>query len=190
MMNKPATIFIFLILAALVLFLFAVPQYRHYQDLRKAGMGKMAQYSGESIYFARISDILSNLQGRKEALEKIESALPAGFSLGPLMDFLYKKGSENGVLITSVVFAESSLGLPEIAPVSAAGQTQDVAFTLDARGSYNGLKNFLLAIDNSARLFETDSIAFSKAPPIPGVRIVRNQPQEYVLKMELRARSY
>ncbi len=184
-MNKPAVIIIFLILIVIMLFLFAIPKYQEYRGLQSTMMAKQAQYSGESIYFARVSDILSGLQSRQEALGKIQNALPDGFTLGPLMDFLQKKGSENAISITSVVFAQASpLALPET-PAITAGQAQDVLFTVNAAGSYQGLKNFLFAMDNSARLFEMDSVSFSKTEGA-----LSSRGQEYTMKLEVRTHAY
>lgn len=187
-MNKPAVIIIFLILIAMLLFLFVIPEYQEYQSLRLSVIEKQAKYSGESIYFARISDIILGLQSRQQVLDKIKSALPASVTLGPMVDFLQKKGSENGVSITSIVFSQALALVPgEVLETSSPAETKDVLFTMDLTGSYQGLKNFLFAMDNSARLFEMDSVSFSLSQPLVGVK---NRAQEYTMKLEVRTRSY
>ncbi|OGZ66408.1 MAG: hypothetical protein A3C50_02610 [Candidatus Staskawiczbacteria bacterium RIFCSPHIGHO2_02_FULL_43_16] len=189
-MNKPVIITIFLILMVMLTFLFAVPQYNQYRLLQAQVAEKRAQYSGESIYFARISDILSGLESRRDVLDKIQSALPADFSLAPLVDFLQKKADENGIKITAMVFSQMPPVADQSLALAAPGQVKDLSFTLDSTGSYQGLKDFLFAMDNSARLFEVDTLSFLTIDPLSGARAARNQPPQYSLKLEVRTRAY
>lgn len=186
--NKPITIITFLIIIVIVTFLFVVPKYQEYHDGQTKILEAEAQYSGQSIYYARISEVLAGLEGRKDVLNTIQSALPVGFSLGPVVSFLQKKSSENGVRITSIVFSQASpLLLTETSGANDAGQIKDVAFTLTLAGNYQGLKNFLLAMDNSARLFEMDTVSFSA---VDSTALAKNKAQEYVLKLEVKTHSY
>lgn len=179
--HKPVTIAIFLMLIIILIFLFVIPKYQEYRALAQTIFQKQAQYSGESIYYARIAGILTELQNRGPVLEKINSALPLSVTVGPLVDFIQSKGVEHGVVITSVVFSDS-LPLPELQTQAAAAisQIKEVAFTVSATGSYQGLKQFLIAMDHSARLFETNTISFSSA----------DKPGQYSLKLELVTHSY
>lgn len=187
-MNKPAIIIIFLVIAAVLAFLFVAPKYQEYHQLQARIREKEAKFSGESIYFARISDILAGLESRLGVLDKIQSALPADVSVAPLVDFLQKKGSENGISITSVVFSQlSGLALGQIPQASVPGQAKDILFTVNATGSYQGLKGFLMAMDNSARLFEMESVSFS---PAGTAGAARNRAQEYSLKLEVKTHSH
>lgn len=190
-MNKPIIIIIFLILIVMVAFLFVIPKYQQYHDLQDEIAKKQAQYSGESIYFARISDILTGLESRASVLDKIQSALPADVSLASLVDFLQKKANENGVLITSTVFSQlPSLALDQTTKTNALSGAKDILFTVSVTGGYDGLKSFLLAMDNSARLFEVDTLSFSKVESLSGVKTAKTQPQQYNLKLEVRTRAY
>lgn len=186
--HKPIAIIVFLILIVILIFLFAMPKYQELQQLNLKILESRAQYSGESIYYARVFDVLNGLETRKEVLDKIQSSLPADFSLAPVVDFLQKKGSENGVKVASVVFLQTSpLSLDQVPYVKADGEIKDAAFTVTATGSYQGLKNFLLAIDNSARLFEVETVSFSL---VDSSGTTRNRVQEYSLKLEIKTHSY
>jgi Tfp pilus assembly protein PilO len=186
--HKPITIIIFLILTVILTFLFVVPKYQEYQELTMKILESHAQYSGESIYYARVSDVLLGLETRKEVLDKIQGSLPNSFSLGPVVDFIQQKGTENNVKITSVMFSQiSPLSLDQVPYAKAVGEIKNSAFTASVTGSYQGLKNFLSAMDNSARLFEMDSVSFSK---IDSISTARNRVQEYVLKLEVKTHSY
>lgn len=185
--NKPVIILIFLVITIILSFLFVLPKYEEYRALRQTSLEKQAKYSGESIYYARIADILSGLEERKEVLDKMQEALPQHFSLAPLVDFLQKKGNENGVAITSMVFSQITPLLPIESPGALkSSEIKDVLFTLTVAGSYQGLKNFLFAMDNSARLFEMDTLSLS-AVPAPASK---NKPQQYTLKLEVKTHTY
>ncbi len=180
-LHKPVTIAIFLILIIVLFFLFVIPKYQEYRELAQTIFQKQAQYSGESIYYARITNILTELQNRAQTLDKINSALPKATAVGPLVDFIQTMGAANGVTITSAVFSQSlpSAVLDPLAS-AAANQIKDVAFTVNATGSYQGLKQFMIALDNSARLFEVNTVSFSTA----------EKPQQYSLKLEVTTHSY
>ena len=193
--NKPIATVIILVITLIVIFLFAWPKYQEYNDLQKQFIDKQAEYNGKSVYFQKISQILSDIQVNKSSLEKINDALPDNIEFAPLVYFLQKKGSESGLLVKSVVFsqvsssayAQTQAALPESA---SAKQVKNIPFTINVLGNYQGLKNFLYALESSSRIFEVDTISFASQGAIAGLAQKKNQVQIYDFKLSLKTHTY
>ncbi len=177
-MNKPVSILLIFIITLMVAFLFAAPKYQESVDLQHTLMQKQAEYDGKSAYYASVSKLIKNVQTRADALDKVNDALPSQFSFAPLIYFFQQKGAESGLATQSMAFSKI-YQIP--------GQNMKNAdVTLSLQGSYPGLKKFLLALDASARLFETHRISFAS----PLQNAAKNQSPMYQFELEVGVHTY
>ena len=188
--NRPVAATILLIITALLVFLFAWPEYKHANSLDIALKEKQATYNSQAIYFGNITKVLADIERRKDILEKVESALPNEFTLAPIIYFFQKKGSETGLDVRSIVFSRSISSVSGVRATTAIvkeKEVKDIILTLDVLGNYQGLKNFLSSIEKSARIFEVKKISFVSSNPSSAVQ---GQAKTYNFKLEITTHSY
>lgn len=187
--NKPVSTVLLIIITALFLFLFAIPEYKKSVGLKAKIIQKQAEYNGKSVYYANISELVTDIKARQEALDKVDSSLPDEFSLSPLMYFFQQKAAESGLISKSILFAQVT---PRtlVQPSSAAPgkEIKDIMFTLELVGNYQGLKNFIYALERSSRIIEVDSIEMKSLQAGRGPAI--GQMQAYDITMDVKTHSY
>lgn len=196
--NKPISAIILLVITLVLVFLFAVPKYNESKALQVKLVEKQAQYNGASAYHEKISTLLAGIEIRKEALGKVDSALPLNASLATLVYFFQKKAAETGLMPKSINFAQIS---PITARETIKSQensadttlttrtVRDVNFTLELLGNYQGLKDFIVTLEKSARLFEVNSIAFASLRS-SGLIKGQGQIQTYSFRLAVKTHSY
>jgi len=194
--NKPVAIIILLIINSILIFLFIVPKYQESNELQASLVKKQAEYDGRSDYSVKLLRILKDIEGRKDTLEKINSALPSDFSLSPVVYFLQKKATENQLTVKSIIF--QSQNLPEISsqvhdytlPATKEKEVKNVTLAINLSGSYQGFKNFLYSLDKSTRLFQVSSISFSSPQSLSGLAYSPVEFQTYNFKLEVKVFTY
>ena len=158
---KPIIIIALLVAAGALVFFFIIPKYQESQVLQASVLEREAEYNRQSEYYAKVFTLLKNIKDRKDTLEKVDTALPPKVAFAPLVYFLQKRADENKLAIQSLVFSQvppetNALELP----TEAEQEVKDLIFTLSISGGYQNLKNFLLTLEQSARLFQINSITF------------------------------
>lgn len=188
--NKPVASLIIIVITLVLIFLFVVPKLQEFRDLKLNLAKKQAEYDGESSYYDRIRQVLSDVKSRKESLEKISSALPSDFSLASIIYFLQEKVAENGLILKSAIFLQAA---PDAygANISEepAKQIKSASFNVDLTSNYQGLKNFLYSLENSARLFEVETISFQSSQSSGNINII-NGSQTYSFRLLLKTYTY
>lgn len=150
-------IFISFILLGISLVLGIIFLWPHYQELDNLQIkidNKKQEIQNRDKYYKELSSLSEKLDEYQEELVKIDSALPSEFSMPSLLKFLQKIAPENGLILTTV----SSFS---IQPSPQRMDIKEIQGSLKLSGSYPSLKNFLKALEKSARLIEVDSISFS-----------------------------
>lgn len=151
--NKFVSAIIILVISLMITFLFVLPKYYESNEVQNELTTKQTEYESKVAYYAKIKEIIDGLESKRDILEKVDNALPNQFSFAPLIYFLQRKGDENGILIRSIAFSQNT-------PDPLNKDVKSAAFAVDITGNYQGLKNFLMALDKSERLFEVNSISF------------------------------
>lgn len=188
--NKPVAAVIVLAVTLIFVFLFAVPKYKESGDLQASLVKKQAEYDGKSVYYLKVLALISDIEDRKDALEKINSALPSNFSFASLIYFLQKKADKAGLSIQSVTFSDilpASYG--ETSQVLSK-EVKNITFTLYLSGNYRDLKNFLSSLERSARLFEVKTISFASLERLGGAEQFQNQSMMHEFKLEVKTYTY
>lgn len=189
--NRPVATVVLLIINAVLIFLFVWPEYNRASALELRLREKQAAYNGQSIYYANIAKTLLEIDGRSDVLSKVESALPDEFALAPLLYFFQKKGTENGLVVKTVVFSrlDPASGNRATTLLPKEREVKNIVLTLDVFGNYQGLKNFLASIERSARILEVKSISFNTADVAFG-NVAQGQAKTYNFKLEIVTHSY
>lgn len=156
------------IFATLILILFLV--WPKYKDLRSSQLEikrKETELGYMEEYFSDLSKTSEELTRYEVELSKIDSALPADPSIPSLLNFLQKTSAQNGLIFKD--FGGFSIVSPpkpgEGKAPSKEGELpskiKKIHIDFEVSGSYPALKNFLTTLENSARIFEVESISFS-----------------------------
>lgn len=142
--------FFSLLLGGLVLW----PKLRDLKVIQNDIARKEAELQAEEAFFESLNKIKNELKDYEPELAKINSALPDDQSLPSLFNFFQKASSLSGLILKGISpFAVSQSNI-----ISYLKETQ---FSLQLTGSYSSFKNFLGAIEKSARLIEVGNISFS-----------------------------
>ena len=122
---------------------------------------KEIEINSRNAYFQNLRSLSEKLEEFKEDVAKIEAALPSDPSPPSFYNFLQKTVSENGLILRNI-------GGFAVSPLTSNPSLNAISLSLEVSGSYASLKNFLGAIEKSARIVEVNSISFS-APEEEGL---------------------
>lgn len=169
-MNKPIIIAICLILTLAFGFGFLWPKYQALRGWQTAIAEKEAELQSRTAYFSQIQEVSTKLAEYEESLSKISNALPSDPSLPSLFNFLQTTAAQTGLVLEDINLS----GMKK-------GSTKEIQVYLLLDGSYSALKDFLLALEKSARLIEVKDVSFS----------FPSKPQEpFSFKVNIKTHSY
>ena len=188
--NKPVSTLIVAIVSLLLVFLFVLPKYQEARALEALLSQKQAEYNGKAVYYTRMSELLAGLESRKNILEKINSSLPAEFSLADLTYFFQKNAKDNSLTITSLEFSRDLPVAYRKTATGSAKELKNMMLTVNFSGSYQGFKNLLYALDMSSRLFEVNTVSFAPTQVLPAKGQSKNALPVYDFKMEVITHAY
>lgn len=130
---------------------FISPKYNDFKLVQAKVEEKKAELESQEEYFARLRETAEKLKEHEPQLAIIDTALPPKPSLTTLFNYLQTAASQNGLVVTGII---------PISTVSAK-DIKETRVILEMAGSYSSLKSFLLTLEKSARIIETESISFS-----------------------------
>lgn len=189
--NKPVVTIILIVISLVLVFLFVIPQYQASKGLETTLAEKQAEYDGRSAYHAKINEVLRQLASRKDVLEKVDNALPADFTIAPLVNFFQSKGLENGLTVKSVVFSQIQPVVSETMVASMSKEIKQIAFTINISGSYRGLKDFLASLETSARILQITSLSLKSPEAAAQTALVqKNQSPVYDFTLQVQTQVY
>ena len=136
-----------LTLALVLGFTLTWPKYQAWQALRLNIEAKTTELHSQEEYFSQIKEISEELAKYTESLNKISSALPENTSLPSLFNFLQLTASQTGLVLEEITLGGVAEG--------------EIRIACQLTGSYSAFKNFLLALENSARMIEVEEISFA-----------------------------
>jgi len=154
--DKPITIIISLFLSVVLTFFFAYPKYKEFKSFQLQLSQIEAEYNAKYEYYAKVKTVYAELQEKKDNIARLENAIWSENSYGPLMYFFQQKAVENGLVARN-------LYLTKTAPINSESDIKSISFSLDLLGSYSAFKNFLLALERSARVFDVTNVSFSSS---------------------------
>lgn len=150
--NNPLTTMLFLAISLALFFLLVMPRYDEYNVLKASLTEKRAQHQDKSDYYKQLVNIVTEIELKKESLDKINNALPPTDSVAKVIYFLQEEAEKNNLDIRSVTFSKT------IQPQGK--KFKETSFTVSLFGDYKNFKKFISILDNSARIFEMEIISF------------------------------
>jgi len=163
--------------------------------LQKQLIEKQSEYNGKSVYFQKIAQTILEIENKKDSLEKINNALPDSVAFAPLVYFLQTKGAETGLILQTITFSQipvSSVDIQQTALPDTGGlrEVKEIGLTVSMLGNYQGLKNFLSALEKSSRIFEVNTISFASQSSAARASNQQNQSQIYNFALSLKTHTY
>ncbi|MFC1663727.1 type 4a pilus biogenesis protein PilO [Patescibacteria group bacterium] len=129
------------------------PNYQDLKILQKKIEEKGIELQYKEEYFSELKKTSEALKEYSQKLLKIDAALPASPDLPSLFDFLQKASSQSGLVLNEIKIVSTNSFNKDL-------NVQETSLFLSLSGSYSALKDFLLNLQNSARLIEVESISF------------------------------
>lgn len=157
----------FLLIALIGLFLIW-PKYQKLSTLKLEIESKETELRYVEEYFAKLNKLSQELKEYESQLSKIDFALPSDSSstVISLINFIQRASSQNGLIVKNL--KSFSISLPKSpAPTPGSPQTQppsrikEISLDFETSGSYFALKNFLNALEKSAKIIEVENVSFS-----------------------------
>ncbi len=153
-MNKTVAIIIFSFLAIFLLVFLVFPKYQDLISLQAKTQRIKTNLEELQGYISDLQKTAKDLEKYNEVLSKIDSALPLELFLPDLINHLQKTSAENGL-----IFKDFSPSGGE--PLEEGSDIKKHYLDITVIGSYPAFKNFLSALEKSARLIMIENISFS-----------------------------
>lgn len=118
-------------------------------------MAKQKELEYKKTYFDNLAKLSLELKKYSNQITKVDSMLPENASLPEDINFLNKAAIANGVSLDDFKIGKAS-------SLKQNSKIEENSVSATVTGTYQGLKNFLLALQSSARIFELQSISFSQ----------------------------
>lgn len=178
--DKPITTAIVLFLSLVAIFYLVMPKYNAYQDIMKKIGIEEAKFNGQDAYYSAINKNYNQLMQYKDNLSKIDEALPSKSAFSLLMNLLYKKSADSGIVIQSISGTNTQAAGP-------GKSVKEIDLSLSLSGSYPAFKNFLYSLEKSARIIDNQDFNFSVAQPSSQ----NPNPQSvYPIKLDIKVHSH
>lgn len=174
--DRPIVIALTIFIIILLVFFLVVPEYKIFKSLQTDLAEKTAEFRAEFDYYAAVAKTYDDLQGRQDDIKKIDDALPQDSNLGKLVYFLQETAKENGLMVKNLFLSKSSQAS---SAVNNSNSIKDMVFSMDLSGDYASLENFLVALENSSRIFEVTNISFGSSAS-----------QAYSFSLQIKTYSY
>ena len=165
-MSRPILTFIFFFIALGLGFGLVLPKYQSLKVIREEIKNRSIELQNKTEYFEQVKTISRQLEEFREELSKISSALPSDPSLPSLFDFLQKTASQTGLVLEEISLGgiktrETGKETGEVELKDALAGTKEIYLDLKLAGTYPSFKDFLSAIEGSARIIQVQQISLS-----------------------------
>jgi len=166
--DRPITIILILLAILLIAFFLVVPEYKMFKKLQAELAEKVAEFNAKHDYYSAVDKAYFELQSRKNDIKKVDIALPEDRNLNELVYFLQKTAKENGLVAKNLFLSPpSSFTKKDQKNKKIVGDVKEIVLSMDLSGDYSSLKNFIISLEKSARIFEVIRISFGSAPNPP-----------------------
>ncbi len=170
MANRSYIIIPLLISAVILFFSLVWPKYQDLQLQQLNVSQKAKELEKKEDYFEEIKKIHKELgwEDNKELIASIDSMLPDEPSIPSIFHYI-KEIAKVTVNLREIALetGRGSRALEDVTSVAEKPTIKEIYFTVSLAGDYHPhFKSFLLAVENSARLFEIENISFS-SPEVP-----------------------
>lgn len=151
--------------------LYLLPTFREFQTLRQRNLDLQASSAELDELIQNKDALLKTINTISQSdLERIRRALPEGVAGAELLVFLENTANQNNLSLKRVDLAGITEGTatpgaprPGGAPLGTGRTQEDTSefpFSLDVAGTYENIKAFLVALENSLRIIDIQTISF------------------------------
>ena len=152
-MSTRLIIIIVMIAAALAAgFILVWPKYDDFHSAVLTLKQKEAELNSKMAYYSNIKEAWEELEKYEDVMVKIDSAIPDYSSIPVLFNYFQKTSGETGLVLENLTFGEAT-----------GDKIKETNIQLQVTGDYSSFKNFLSAIENSARFFAIKNISLSSS---------------------------
>jgi len=163
----------FLLVVLIGLFLIW-PKYQKLSTLKLEIGSKETELRYIEEYFARLNKLSQELKNYENQLSKIDFALPSDSSSTAisLINFIQRASSQNGLIVKklksfSIILPKSSAPTPGSPQAQPPSKIKEISLDFEISGSYFALKNFLNALEKSAKIIEVENISLKEKEEMP-----------------------
>lgn len=150
----PLFIILFFVLILVIGGIIIWPKFTQYTNIRQEIELKQIELDYNEIYLAELASIKDKLNEKETEILKISSALPQEASIPSIYKFIEQTASVSGVVLNTLSsFSVSSSELSD--------RVEEISFSVKVEGSYNAIKEFIKAVQESSKLFEVGTIALA-----------------------------
>lgn len=154
-----------LVLVLILGIVFLWPKYQIFQIYQKNIEEKRIELQSREAYFSQLEEIFKKFQEYPESLTKISSALPEETSIASLFNFFQNKSAQTGLILEEIALEGiNDLNPQPGEPAEKLKGLKEICLRLQLLGSYPAFKDFLLILEESARLIEIKSISLLHSP--------------------------
>ncbi len=157
-MSQRTTISFFLLLLSVLFWTFLIfPKKEKVSVLRVSLLEKEKELESQKEYLEKLNQTLKKLNQYKEEMAKIEAAIPDSPDIPQTLHLIQTLATQSGLLLKSVSFSE----LKKSEETFEGSKLKEWQIKTTLVGDYESFKNFLSAIEKSARLIETENISLA-----------------------------
>lgn len=149
--------FVFFFLSVSLLILVLEPKYKEIKDLKNALSEWEKALQDKREYFKKLEEDFERLKDFEDSLAKIDTALPKDPSPISFFNNLWNLSQANGLFLKEI-------GKFSVSPSKEIKEVKEIDTSFTVLGSYSALKNFIFALERSARIVKITNLSF-KAPP-------------------------
>jgi Tfp pilus assembly protein PilO len=163
-MSKLIFIFLGIVVILAMGFFLIWPKYQKFEKLKTDLENKELELRYSQEHFEKNQKLLEDLEEYQDQISKIDLALPndSSFAAISLINFLGSTSYQNGLNLKNL--KSFSIVEPK-PPAQAAGapaqppsKVKEILVDFEVSGSYPALKNFINALENSAKLIEVENL--------------------------------
>ncbi|MCK4454366.1 type 4a pilus biogenesis protein PilO [Candidatus Parcubacteria bacterium] len=191
-MKKPIISITIISLAVVLLTFFVIlPKYEELNSKNLQVEEKRFEFDTLEEYFRELSLKYEELGKYESEMAKIDSALPDNPNIASVFYFIQNMAEENGISLISVSLTSSPIRRAGVEQLKES-DVKENRFFVNVAGSYSSFKDFLSALEKSARLIEVEEISFSSFRGMERATgaIMPFSPSEDVLFFDLQMKVY
>jgi len=144
-----------LIISIIIGAAFLYPRYQEFTKLQNQVNQKEKELENQQNYLKLLSQINEKVQEKKDLIDKVASAIPDDPDIPSFLNFLREEAKNTGVGLEQVSWREQD------SRNNQKQQTNQYIINLEVSSSYSAFRNFLSALESSARLIEVSITDFS-----------------------------
>jgi Tfp pilus assembly protein PilO len=162
---------VFLVFAVLGGTFLVFPKYQSFVGFQESIKEKENRIQKGEERLVELRMLEREIEAQQDTFAKIDAAIPGDIALPGVYHDLQRMGSESGLVLVGVKFTEEQFDDELV--------LAKTNIDLKLEGSYSGVKNFLLQVKSSERMFNAQSAILEVQDNITGILSVQVHVEAY-----------